>query len=642
MKDRLMSHLNMVFKALAIESESNVYDCTLDKLPDWARHLSHSYRYFICTPAVDKLDLLQKFLGKDIHLLGNMLYWYDGDAIESIEVQEINNNIQLPIRNAEGQLKTYTRLPSWLDDYIFKTLHAQYAPNHERFDYNLDLSESDILKYLGTYFPRSYAESFCIFDNLFRNVGFASEFHTDAPINIAVVGCGTGGDLMGLLTVIGKYSSSNRKLNIIAVDGNSEALCILAQIVEKYKLLYKKDLSLTTIPHTFVDIKSFDTSAIGIAKSFDFILCSKMICELIASGCGCNDDAYYDYVTNFLPLLNERGIFYLLDVTTRQKHSTFNPFLMNEQVQRAMVQIRDYVVISPIPCSFFNLSCKNSCFYQKTFTVTHSNIREDKSKVAYKLIAHKNLHRVIGTGAEGVGKYQIHGEKICPLTETWTGVYVDAFYIPEDSCRTFTYEEPSASIIKSNNGEPAEKFYGSTPTPVLAESYQYSCQDDSSAVGLIASAVATDSLEPANTDEYYTGCFIIDTNIFVEKPDIIDIIPDDYFVVLSAKVLEELDHLKIKKNISLAGKKRANRALKNISENLSRKNREIIMEDSDVRLLPKDFDRHNPDNKILSVALKFVSENPILLTSDFGLQARAKAMGVASISLKEYKKINNI
>ena len=106
-------------------------------------------------------------------------------------------------------------------------------------------------------------------------------------------------------------------------------------------------------------------------------------------------------------------------------------------------------------------------------------------------------------------------------------------------------------------------------------------------------------------------------------------------------MLEELDHLKIKKNISVAGKKRANRALKNISDSLSRKDREIIMEDSDVRLLPKDFDKHNPDNKILSVALKFVGENPILLTSDFGLQARAKAMGIKSISLKEYKKINN-
>ena len=151
-----------------------------------------------------------------------------------------------------------------------------------------------------------------------------------------------------------------------------------------------------------------------------------------------------------------------------------------------------------------------------------------------------------------------------------------------------------------------------------------------------------ETIDHISEDEcYYAGCYIIDTNVFIEKPDIIDTIPDDYFVVLSAKVLEELDHLKIKKNISVSGKKRANKALKNICENLNNDDREIIMVDSDVRLLPKDFDRHNPDNKILSVALKFVDESPILLTSDFGLQARARAMGIESISLKEYKKINN-
>ena len=63
MKDRLVSHLNMVFQALSIELAPEVYDCTSDKLPDWACHLSHSYRYFVCTSAVDKLDLLIDKMG---------------------------------------------------------------------------------------------------------------------------------------------------------------------------------------------------------------------------------------------------------------------------------------------------------------------------------------------------------------------------------------------------------------------------------------------------------------------------------------------------------------------------------------------------------------------------------------------------
>ena len=626
MKDRLVSHLNMVFTALSIESASEVYDCTFDKLPDWACHLSHSYRYFVCTSAVDKLDILKKFLGKDIYVLGDMLYWYDGDAIETIEpIAIITNTAQHTHSIVETQLKSSTRLPSWLDDFIFKTLHAEYAPNHERFDYNLDLSETDIRKYLGTYFPRSYAESFCIFDNLFRNVGYAGEFLSDSPINIAVIGCGTGGDLMGLLTVISKYSALNRKINITAVDGNKDALDVLFQIVERYKQYYRKDLSLKVIHHTFSDISSFSIDSVGTKHSFDFVLCAKMICEIIASGNGSNDNAYYDFVKQFLPLINSRGVFYLLDVTTRQKHSTFNPFLMNEQVQNVMVEYTDYCILSPIPCSLFNSTCKNSCFYQKTFTITHSHVREDKSKVAYKLIVSRYLSQKIGHSPDGKGKYRIHGDKLCPHTESWEGSFLDAFYIPEKQLKC-SFQKLDVSI--------------NTTTPEKPEV----TQADLSHADLIYAEdiLETEAIEHTSEEEcYYAGCYIIDTNVFIEKPDIIETIPEDYFVVLSAKVLEELDHLKIKKNISVAGKKRANRALKNISDSLSRKDREIIMEDSDVRLLPKDFDKHNPDNKILSVALKFVGENPILLTSDFGLQARAKAMGVESISLKEYKKINN-
>ena len=298
---------------------------------------------------------------------------------------------------------------------------------------------------------------------------------------------------------------------------------------------------------------------------------------------------------------------------------------MNEQVQNAMVEYTDYCILSPIPCSLFNSTCKNSCFYQKTFTITHSHVREDKSKVAYKLIVSRYLSQKNGHSPDGKGKYRIHGDKLCPHTESWEGSFLDAFYIPEKQLKC-SFQKLDVSI--------------NTTTPEKPEV----TQADLSHADLIYAEdiLETEAIEHTSEEEcYYAGCYIIDTNVFIEKPDIIDTIPEDYFVVLSAKVLEELDHLKIKKNISVAGKKRANRALKNISDSLSRKDREIIMEDSDVRLLPKDFDKHNPDNKILSVALKFVGENPILLTSDFGLQARAKAMGVESISLKEYKKINN-
>ena len=63
---------------------------------------------------------------------------------------------------------------------------------------------------------------------------------------------------------------------------------------------------------------------------------------------------------------------------------------------------------------------------------------------------------------------------------------------------------------------------------------------------------------------------------------------------------------------------------------------EVLYEFADVSLLPDDFDKRSPDNMILSVALKYKDENPIMLTSDNGLQLKSKILGISTISLKKF------
>ena len=45
-----------------------------------------------------------------------------------------------------------------------------------------------------------------------------------------------------------------------------------------------------------------------------------------------------------------------------------------------------------------------------------------------------------------------------------------------------------------------------------------------------------------------------------------------------------------------------------------------------------------PDNLILTVALKYRDQNPIMLTSDNGLQVKTKGLGITTITLKEFLK----
>jgi rRNA-processing protein FCF1 len=126
--------------------------------------------------------------------------------------------------------------------------------------------------------------------------------------------------------------------------------------------------------------------------------------------------------------------------------------------------------------------------------------------------------------------------------------------------------------------------------------------------------------------------YIIDTNVFVDHPEIISKIDQKYSVILSAKVIDELDYLKI--SLTEEQKRNVQKALKQINESIDK--RGIKMETADLSLLPNDFNKKSPDNFILSVALKFKGENPIMLTSDNGLQIKAKGLGITTITLKEF------
>jgi rRNA-processing protein FCF1/molybdopterin converting factor small subunit len=120
--------------------------------------------------------------------------------------------------------------------------------------------------------------------------------------------------------------------------------------------------------------------------------------------------------------------------------------------------------------------------------------------------------------------------------------------------------------------------------------------------------------------------YIIDTNVFVYFPEIMDYIENGDRTILSLKVLEELDKLKV----TLDGKNKRNvkKAIKEINYKIRMKSKTFRMEAADTRLLPIDFDKKNPDNMILSVALKYRDRNPFLITNDINFQNRAAAMGI--------------
>lgn len=132
--------------------------------------------------------------------------------------------------------------------------------------------------------------------------------------------------------------------------------------------------------------------------------------------------------------------------------------------------------------------------------------------------------------------------------------------------------------------------------------------------------------------EYVTNVsqetIIVDTNIFVNHPDVLDLIDPTKNVVISEKVVDDLEKLKI--TLDDSKKRNVELAIRNLNRIFDP--RRLRMECADFDYLPPDFSRKNPDNMILSVALKYRNQNPTLLTENNCLQLKAKGLGIKTIS----------
>lgn len=126
--------------------------------------------------------------------------------------------------------------------------------------------------------------------------------------------------------------------------------------------------------------------------------------------------------------------------------------------------------------------------------------------------------------------------------------------------------------------------------------------------------------------------YVIDTNVFLDCPNILDKIPSNCKIGLTPKIIDEIDGNK-KKSEDL--KRKATQAQKNIYSK-SKNGNQIVYKEPNLKLL-HGLNGANPDNKILALALTLKKEGfePILLTSDWGLLTSASLNKVNTLELNE-------
>lgn len=204
------------------------------------------------------------------------------------------------------------RLPVWLDQFIFDDLHAHHAPSFTNMTV-VDWGREDILRYLGTYFPRSFAESYSIFSAYFAQSKYLS---SKSSLSVFDFGCGTGGELIGLLTAVQERARKELPIKVHALDGNMYAVRMLERIIEKFEDVNKIDVEMRLAPLKIDDFYDLDIIRTVLHEGCDVFLTFKAICEFVTKEQFEKRNPYTHVLKTFRPWLNTGAITCLADITT--------------------------------------------------------------------------------------------------------------------------------------------------------------------------------------------------------------------------------------------------------------------------------------------------------------------------------------
>lgn len=319
--------------------------------------------------APDQEERLYRFLQKDVTRISDgILYWQTGERIVPQTEEGIldeNPNIEETANIPSDGTLADVDFPKWLDKYLFSDLGAKYSPNHSRFEYNLNLNTGEIKVYLGTYFPRSFVEVKSIFEEFSQNSNYLSLVGERTSVSILDLGCGTGGDLFGLLSFLEKYEPSLESVKLLAIDGSQMALRFFEKIMAEFKKHSRLKIDYRIGPVFIESENDLNLVSDVLSDKYDLILSCKAICEMLAKR-RIKNKAYKQTASMLSSKLTDKGIMLIEDVTIKSPATEkFIPYMLNAELNEFVAENDEFATIYPTACKDKESKCINGCFSRR-------------------------------------------------------------------------------------------------------------------------------------------------------------------------------------------------------------------------------------------------------------------------------------
>lgn len=297
--------------------------------------------------------------------------------------------------DAEGNEIIFAKLPPWLDDHIFGTLGARFGIAGEtlEFDENLTSSEDKVLTYLGTYFPRSFLETFMVFDSILAEWEYRDKLKELESFSVVSVGSGTGGDALGLILALRKAVPSCKRFKVVSFEGNASAHAILRDIFAWAAERLKIEIAVDAIDLEFPAADPFAEAAGKLEDgAYQFVITSKMLNELAKLD---PDTSYFkEFLEAFAPKLDELGLLAMIEVTRKvtTESNQWLPVMMNAETNGFLATHGEYATVVPVLCNGHERDCEEGCYAKFEMKIQHSQFEQGHiSKSCVRVIGHKGV-----------------------------------------------------------------------------------------------------------------------------------------------------------------------------------------------------------------------------------------------------------